>query len=95
MLLVAMRSDLRHLRQTKIESPSLALVLGHVIPDIDIWRSALILVKRYGEDAPIEAAKRADELLAEGDMEGAAVWRRILSAVEQLQAEAPPNGVVH
>jgi hypothetical protein len=38
-----------------------------------------------GEDAPIRAAQRADELLADGDMEGSAVWRRILEAIEELQ----------
>ncbi len=31
-----------------------------MIPDIDIYRSANLLVKRHGEDAPIEAAMRAD-----------------------------------
>ncbi len=31
--------------------------------DIDIYRSANELIKQHGEDAPIEAAMRADELL--------------------------------
>ena len=31
--------------------------------EIDIYRSAQVLVKRHGEDAPIHAAMRADELL--------------------------------
>ncbi len=30
-----------------------------MIPDLDICRSANLLVKRHGEDAPIEAAMRA------------------------------------
>ncbi len=39
--------------------------------DLDIWRSAQVLMKRHGEAAPIEdasieAAMRADELLAAG-----------------------------
>ena len=28
-----------------------------VIPDLDIFRSANVLVKQHGEDAPIQAAK--------------------------------------
>jgi hypothetical protein len=38
--------------------------------DIDIWRAANILIKSHGEDAALVAAQRADELLAEGDVEG-------------------------
>ena len=34
-----------------------------MIPDLDIWRSANLLVKRHGDDAPIEAAMRADAML--------------------------------
>ena len=39
----------------------------------------------FGEDASLRAAKCADALLADGDLEGAAVWRAILSAIEELQ----------
>ena len=31
-----------------------------MIPDLDIYRAANALVKRHGEDAPIQAAMRAD-----------------------------------
>ncbi len=34
-----------------------------MIPDLDIYRSANLLVKRHGDDAPIHAAMRADALL--------------------------------
>ncbi len=61
--------------------------------DIDIYRSASVLVKRHGEDAPIEAAMRADAMLQAGDLGGLAVWRRILRAVEELQGAAPGPGV--
>jgi hypothetical protein len=36
--------------------------------DPDVWQAAVLLVKRYGDDAMLEAAERADQLLAEGDM---------------------------
>lgn len=63
-----------------------------MIPDLDIFRSANILVKHHGEDAPIHAAMRADELLEAGDLEGCAVWKRVLRAVEELQRVRPMEG---
>ena len=30
------------------------------IPDADIWRAALLMLKRYGDDAMLEAAERAE-----------------------------------
>jgi hypothetical protein len=48
-----------------------------VIPEIDIWRAANLMLKRYGDKALEESAKRADELAAQDDYNGAAVWRRI------------------
>ncbi len=34
---------------------------------------------------------RADECIAAGDMEGEAVWLRIVKAVEELQSEGRPG----
>jgi triphosphoribosyl-dephospho-CoA synthetase len=42
----------------------------------DIWRSAQVMVKRYGKNAAVEAARRADELLEQGDMDGSQAWQR-------------------
>ncbi len=53
--------------------------------DLDIYRSANELIKQHGEVADIEAAMRADECLAAGDMEGEAVWLPIVKAIEELQ----------
>jgi hypothetical protein len=53
-------------------------------------------VKQHGEDALIEAAMQADAMLEKGDLDGYAVWRRVLRAVEELQGTAPKSGeVVH
>ncbi len=60
--------------------------------NIDIYRTANGLVKQYGEDAPIHAAMLADEQLAEGDMDGYAVWKQILAAIEELMSEKRPEG---
>ena len=61
--------------------------------DLNIYRSANLLIKRYGDDAPIEVAMRADELMEAGDMEGRAVWLRIVKAVEALLSEKGPENV--
>ncbi len=66
-------------------------LLKNMIHDRDIWRSANVLVKHHGEDAPIEAAMRADAMLEAGDLDGCTVWRRILRAVEELRSEERPK----
>ena len=61
-------------------------------PDLDIYRSANVLVKQHGQDAPIEPAMRVDAMLEKGDQDGFAVWKRILRAVEELQREIATAG---
>ncbi len=64
--------------------------------DLDIYRSANELIKQHGDAADIEAAMRADERLAAGDMEGEAVWFRIVKAIEELLSkERPDDAEVH
>ncbi len=64
--------------------------------DLDIYRSANEHIKQHGDAADIEAAMRADERLAAGDMEGEAVWLRILKAInELLSKERPEDAEVH
>ncbi len=55
-----------------------------MIPDLDIYRSANLLVKQHGEDAPIHAAMRADAMLEAGDLDGYAVWKRVLRAIDEM-----------
>ena len=64
-----------------------------MIPDLDIYRSANLLVRLHGQDAPIQAAMRADELLEAGDLDDAAVWKRIVKAAEELLFKKRPTGV--
>ena len=65
-----------------------------LIPEIDIWRAATLMLKRYGERALEESAARADELASAGDDDRVAVWRRITDTVGQLANTTPP-GAVH
>ena len=64
-----------------------------MIPDLDIWRAANLLIQRHGEDAEIVAAQRADQMLERGDPESERVSLRIRQAVSELQATptAPAN----
>ena len=63
-----------------------------MIPNFDIFRSASVIMKQHGEEAPIEAAMRADAMLEAGDLDGLAVWKRILKAVEEIQGTEPKSG---
>jgi len=47
-----------------------------MIDDRDLWQAAVLLVKRYGDDACSRPHGRAE------------TWRRILNAIERLQARA-------
>ena len=42
------------------------------------------MLSRYAGDAEANSFRRAEELAAEGDHAGAAIWRRITVAIEQL-----------
>ncbi len=64
-----------------------------MIPALDIYRSAHIIVKRHGQDAPIHAAMRADAMLEKDDLDGYAVWKRIVRAVEELLSKERPAGM--
>lgn len=65
-----------------------------VAPDIGSWRSVSVMMRRYGEDAGLEAAQRADAMLEKGDMDGCRVWQRIVKAIEEL-APNEPTGRYH
>jgi hypothetical protein len=47
--------------------------------------SRKLVVDQRGKEAATLAAGRTDQLLEDGDIDGALVWRRILAAVEELQ----------
>ena len=47
-----------------------AQALELMTSDIDIYRTANVLVKHYGEDAILEAAQCADAMLEKGCLDG-------------------------
>ena len=58
-----------------------------MISDVNIYRLAHVLIGQHGEDAANDAAQRADAMLDHGNMEDAAVWWRVLRAVEEMQPQ--------
>ena len=60
--------------------------------DLDIYRTANVLVKHYGGDAAIEAAQRSDSMLEKCSLDGQRVWKRVLAAVREIQRQEPREG---
>ena len=56
-----------------------------MIEEIDIYRSATVLIRQYGERALLEAMDRLKKYRRIGNVGGTDVWRRIADAIETLQ----------
>ena len=53
-----------------------------MLSDLDTWRAAQVMIKRYGDGAAIEAAMRADEFLDQGNLDGQRLWVRIMRTMD-------------
>ena len=51
--------------------------------EIEIWRVAVLMVDRYADEAKLNSLRRAADLTVDGDLTGAAIWRRVTIAIEQ------------
>jgi len=60
-----------------------------MIAEIDIYRSATVLIRQHGERALLEAMDRLEKYRRIGNTGGMDVWRRIADAIETLQI--PPH----
>ncbi|HEY3917519.1 MAG TPA: hypothetical protein VGL83_06985 [Stellaceae bacterium] len=58
----------------------------------EVWRAASALVIEHGNDARFVARLRADALLAQSDVDGHLLWKRIAHAVRELQRDKPLAG---
>ena len=59
--------------------------MANITPtDLDIALAARSMIRVYGRDAAAEARRRAEVEDADSS-----AWRRILAAIEKLQAERP------
>ena len=57
-----------------------------VTADIDIYRAAKLYIDRHGDQTALQAAMQSDTLLAAGNLDGAATWRRTDIASRRLQS---------
>ena len=60
----------------------------------DIYRTANVVMKQHGDGSALFAAQRSDALLEQGDLDGAATWKRSLNAITLLSdhsGEATPR----
>lgn len=63
--------------------------------EIDIWRTAKLLIDHHGDGAELQAAMRADKALEDGFPDGVYVWKRVMRAVVDLQRQAPEGSCTH
>jgi hypothetical protein len=60
--------------------------------DLDIFRTATVLIREHGDEATLAAAERAESFLEAGDVDGSVVWKRVLAAVKEIQRQEPREG---
>jgi hypothetical protein len=56
-----------------------------MIDDPDIFRAAKLMIDQHGEEASSRAAWRVNDLWEAGDSYGAAIWRQIVTAIQELR----------
>ena len=57
--------------------------------EIDIWRSAALLLRQHGENADPHACRHMHVMIERGDPKEEAVWKHIMKAIAVLQRRAP------
>ena len=56
--------------------------------EIDLWRSAHLLIKEHATLAEVLAQGQIERMQASGDAEGEAIWRGIMQAIKDLRRTA-------
>jgi len=57
-----------------------------LVTDLEILRTARLVLDHHGRDALTHAAQHADELLERGDVRGYEIWPAILAVLESARA---------
>jgi hypothetical protein len=63
------------------------------VQEMEIWRAARLMIRVHGDDAAVQANIHVLENLQFDDPGEASKWRRIVSAIVELQAP-PTQGIV-
>jgi hypothetical protein len=66
-----------------------------MISDRSAYEAAIVLIRQFGEDAVMEAARRADRLAADEDIDGQLGWARVMQAAETLLRKRTPDDPVN
>ena len=65
---------------------------SQMVANVEVYRTASVLIREHAEDAALEAAQRADAMLEKGSVDGQRVWKWVLAAVKEIQREEPREG---
>jgi hypothetical protein len=60
--------------------------------NVDVWRTASALITEHGKDAGFVAALQADAQLAQYDVDGHLMWKRVRKAVREILRDRPTDG---
>ena len=63
--------------------------------DMEILRAAALMIKQHGDAASSVARQRAAEFGEKKDLQGAEVWRRMVEAIDLLDAADKNRGQGH
>ena len=64
-----------------------------MLSDVDLYRAAHLMMHEYGHDAELEAAHRADQMLARGDRDELLIWLGIWRTIAEMRGQTPTIGL--
>jgi hypothetical protein len=64
-----------------------------MLTDVDLYRAAHLMIHEYGNDAELEAVRRADRMLARGDRDELLIWFGIWRTIAGMRSQTPPTGL--
>jgi hypothetical protein len=62
---------------------------GGIMEEIEIWRSAQQIMSLHGDDAAFVASDLAGARMADGNRDGARIWRLVRNAIQELSRTKP------
>jgi hypothetical protein len=60
-----------------------------MLSDLDLYRAAHLMMHEYGHDAELEAARRANQMLARGDRDKLLIWFGIWWTIAEMRGHLP------
>ncbi len=60
--------------------------------ELDVWRSAKLMIDYHGDQAEAKAVERSDEAVKAGDIIAFRTWKRVARAIRSLNKNEPSQG---